>query len=129
MKTSAIISFVVAVAAIVGLSMIFVQNASPYLTINQLQTTSKDVHVVGKIVPGTLQDRALGGETRFRIQDATGELDVVYTGPNVSNLATATQVVVIGDRTADGFHSKQMLVKCPSKYESERAKELTKSPV
>lgn len=128
MKTSAIISFVVAVAAILGLSMIFVQNASPYLTINQLQETSKDVHVVGKIVPGSLQDRVLQGETRFRIMDATGELDVVYTGPAVSNLATATQVVVIGDRTDKGFHSKQMLVKCPSKYESERAKELTKEP-
>ena len=109
---------VVGAAAVVGLGYVFVQNASPYLTINQLSKSSQGVHVVGKIVPGSLRQNSVQRETRFRLKDDTGELNVVYTGPALSNLATATQVVAIGNMEADQFKSEQMLVKCPSKYES-----------
>lgn len=121
MKKGAIVSFIVAIAAVVGLGFIFVQNASPYLTINQLSDKSTGVHVVGKIVPGSLKQDIAAKEVRFRLSDDTGQMDVVYTGPALSNLSSATQVVVIGNRTGQSFHSEQMLVKCPSKYESNKA--------
>ncbi|MCC7434444.1 MAG: cytochrome c maturation protein CcmE [Methanoregulaceae archaeon] len=120
MRQGALISGVVALVATVGLTTVFVQNASPYVTIKEAAAQSRDVHVVGQLVPGSLSLNTLGRETRFVLKDETGEIPVVYTGPPQSNLASATQVVVIGYHENGSFHSKQMLVKCPSKYESEK---------
>lgn len=118
MKLGVLASIFVAIAAVVGLGFVFVQNASPYLTISQLSESSQGVHVVGKLVPGSLQQNAMKREVKFQLKDDTGVMNVVYTGPALSNLEHATQVVVIGSKNANGFHSEQMLVKCPSKYES-----------
>ena len=118
MKLGVIASIFLAVTAVVGLGFIFVQNASPYLTINQLSETSKGVHVVGKIVPGSLEQRNMSREVHFQLKDDTGVMNVVYTGPALTNLEHATTVVVIGDKKTQNFSSEQMLVKCPSKYES-----------
>lgn len=119
MKTGTIVSAILAVGATVGLGVVFVTNASPYLKINELAKDSQGVHVVGKIVPGSLRQDAMAKQVSFQIQDETGKLDVVYTGPPQSNLATATQVVVIGSKHGEEFASQQMLVKCPSKYENQ----------
>jgi len=120
MRTGLVVSGVFAVLAAVGLTTVFVNNASPYLTIKELKDAGGDVHVVGKIVPNTLVQNSLAREVKFTIQDETGQLPVVYTGPPQSNLASATQVVVIGAKKGESFQARQMLVKCPSKYESEK---------
>lgn len=119
MKRGALVSIIVAVLAVVGLGFVFVQNASPYMTIKEVGDSRNGVHVVGKIVPGTLEQNAMARQTRFTLEDETGTMEVVYTGPPLSNLASATQVVVIGDKSSGSFEAKKMLVKCPSKYESE----------
>lgn len=126
MRQGALISGVIAGAAIIGLTTVFVNNASPYVTIAQAAEHQGDVHVVGKIVPSSLHLNTLGRETKFQLTDESGTMNVVYTGPPLSNLAAATQVVVIGSHKDGALHSKQMLVKCPSKYESETAS--VKSP-
>lgn len=119
MKTGVVVSSLLAAAAGVGLTTVFVNNASPYVTIRELDGSAQKVHVVGKIVPNTLKQNTLAREVRFEIKDDTGAMPVRYTGPPQSNLASATQVVVIGSRKDGVFEAKQMLVKCPSKYESE----------
>lgn len=118
MKLAPILSLAVGAVAVMGLGYVFVQNASPYLTIDKLDSSSHAVHVAGQIVPGSLVDQRVGKDLRFRMKDATGEIPVVYNGPTVSNLASATQVVVVGDLKNAEFHATEMLVKCPSKYES-----------
>ena len=118
MKLAPILSLAVGAVAVMGLGYVFVQNASPYLTIDKLDSSTRAVHVAGKIVPGSLEDQRVGRDIRFRLKDATGEIPVVYNGPAVSNLASATQVVVVGEYKDKELHSKEMLVKCPSKYES-----------
>ncbi|MCE9559098.1 MAG: cytochrome c maturation protein CcmE [Armatimonadetes bacterium] len=123
MKSGTLISLLVASVAVVGLGFVFVQNSSPYLTINQLSKTSQGVHVVGKIVPGSLKENPMQRETRFKISDDTGQMDVLYNGPTLANLAVAKQVVVVGSMDATQFKSDQMLVKCPSKYESNKKAE------
>lgn len=119
MRQGALISGAVALVATIGLTTVFVQNASPYVTIKEAVAQSRDVHVVGELVPASLQLNTLGRETRFELKDDTGTMPVIYTGPPQSNLGSATQIVVIGYHEDGAFHSKQMLVKCPSKYESE----------
>ncbi len=119
MKSGVIISSVLAVAAGVGLMSVFVSNASPYVTIHEAEGHDQKVHVVGKIVPNTLQQNTLAREVNFQLKDDSGEMAVKYVGPPQSNLSSATQVVVIGTKKGDTFVADQMLVKCPSKYESE----------
>lgn len=121
MKTGTIISTVLAAGAGIGLMTVFVSNASPYVTIKEAETSGSNVHVVGKIVPSTLRQNSLARQVNFKIQDETGEMPVLYTGPPLSNLETATQVVVIGSKKDNVFEAHQMLVKCPSKYESEES--------
>lgn len=119
MKTGVIVSATVAILAGIGLTTVFVNNASPYVTIKEVDNLNQKVHVVGKIVPNTLTQNSLAREVSFRIQDDSGEMPVKYVGPPQSNLASATQVVVIGQRKDGVFEANQMLVKCPSKYESD----------
>jgi len=118
MKPGVIISTALALAAGGGLMAVFVGNASPYVTVAEAQPGSK-VHVVGKIVPDTLRQNPMEREVVFQLKDETGVMNVRYVGPAQSNLSHANQVVVIGSKKDGTFEAKQMLVKCPSKYESE----------
>lgn len=119
MKTGVIVSAVLAVGAAIGLATVFVNNASPYVTIKESDGKATTVHVVGKIVPNTLKQNTLAQQVNFELSDETGTMPVRYVGPAQSNLAAATQVVVIGTHQDGVFVAKQMLVKCPSKYESD----------
>lgn len=120
MKPGIVVSAALATVGVIGLGMVFVNNASPYVTVSEAQDGRSDVHVVGEIVPNTLQEKALTREVRFKLKDKTGEMQVVYNGPPQSNLSSAKQVVVIGSLKDGQFDSDKMLVKCPSKYENEK---------
>ncbi len=119
MRTGIIVSIGLGIAAAAGLTTVFVNNSSPYVTVGELEHQGGKVHVVGKIVPSTLRQNSLDREVRFELKDDTGVIPVRYTGPPQSNLGSATQVVVIGVKKEGTFEATQMLVKCPSKYESE----------
>ena len=122
MRIGAIVAVGLAVGGTVALTTAFVNNSSPYVTVKETEGRGATVHVVGKIAPKTLRRNIMAQEVRFELIDETGSMPVVYTGPPQANLETATQVVVIGSRKDGVFQSKQMLVKCPSKYESEDKK-------
>ena len=56
----------------------------------------------------------------FAMKDDNGDdLNVVYRGPRPGNFDQAESVVAIGRYSGDVLESDQILVKCPSKYESE----------
>jgi cytochrome c-type biogenesis protein CcmE len=123
MKRGLIVSVLVVIAATVALGFVFVMNASPYETVAAAKSSKHDsIHVVGKIDFDTLTSDHVNRTTRFKMMDETGDLNVVYVGPPKSNLQSATQVVVIGKMEGNAFVAKDMLVKCPSKYESEKGK-------
>lgn len=119
MKTGMIVSSLIAVVAGIGLTTVFVNNASPYVTISDVDKGGQKVHIVGKILPDTLRQNSLAREVSFTLKDDTGTIPVKYVGPPQSNLSHATQVVVIGNKKQGVFEADQMLVKCPSKYESQ----------
>lgn len=54
----------------------------------------------------------------FFMKDENGdEMKVVYEGTIPNNFETATSVVVTGSYRNGYFHAKDILTKCPSKYE------------
>lgn len=56
----------------------------------------------------------------FYIKDETGrEMKVVYDGTIPNNFEVATSVVVTGKYEGGYFHAKDILTKCPSKYEEQ----------
>jgi cytochrome c-type biogenesis protein CcmE len=60
--------------------------------------------------------------------DANGvELKVVYNGTIPNNFETATSVVVTGQYKDGYFHAKDILTKCPSKYEEQYEEQKVKT--
>jgi len=62
----------------------------------------------------------------FYMIDVNGnEMKVVYDGTIPNNFETATSVVVTGKYQDGYFHAKDILTKCPSKYEGQEVKTST----
>lgn len=59
----------------------------------------------------------------FYLQDENGtEMKVIYNGTIPNNFESARSVVVTGKYENGYFHAKDILTKCPSKYEGENVK-------
>jgi len=59
----------------------------------------------------------------FYMKDEKGqEMKVVCNGTIPNNFESATSVVVTGEYKNGYFHAKEILTKCPSKYEGEKVK-------
>ena len=85
-----------------------------------------DVRVNGKVVPGSIQRREVSATNElpvleFSLGDSLSALvPVRYVGTTIPDAFRETaDVVVEGTYTAEGLlRAKQLLVKCPSKYET-----------
>lgn len=118
-QRGAIVSSLIAVVAVGGLGSVFLANASPYMTISEVRgSTGNNIHVSGTIDHSTVQQNLAKREATFTISDAGQKLNVLYQGKPQPNLANATTVVVIGKMDGDKFVAHDMMLKCPSKYES-----------
>ena len=122
-KKGAVVSGLSAVVAVGALAAVFVNNASPYVSIAEAKySKGSGLHVAGQVEANSIQTDLAHNEIKFRLQDTNGQvLPVVYTGAPVSSLGTATKVVAIGQMQGGQFRSDQLLVKCPSKYESTKS--------
>ena len=121
--SGAVITGVVATAAMAGVLTAFIRNASPYVTVAEARQTRADgVHLAGDMVKGSIKTNFQSGEIRFQLKDDKGQLaNVLYVGSTPGNLEEATKVVAIGGMNKeDVFVSQKLLIKCPSKYESEK---------
>ena len=59
----------------------------------------------------------------FYIADQNGnEMKVIYEGTIPNNFESAKSVVVTGQYKDGYFHARDILTKCPSKYENDKAK-------
>jgi cytochrome c-type biogenesis protein CcmE len=120
---TSIISLSIAALAAGGMVFAFLQNASPYVSAAEAKTMKGDnLHVVGDIDKATVDLNIRQGQTRFAITDEKGDrLSILYTGAPISNMGSATRIVVVGGMDGSVFHAHKVLVKCPSKYEGEAA--------
>lgn len=119
MKLGAWVSVLLGGVAACVMVTAFLTQSSPYVTVAQAKSARGDnLHVVGNIDKKTLVTRARERLIEFTLVDEHKQsIPVVYQGPQPANLGQATQVVVIGGMKDGAFHARDMLVKCPSKYE------------
>ena len=117
---------VIGLAAMLGFGLLLFLNfgsqVGGYMNFEQATQTGASAHVVGTWAEDrpTHYDRAQNVFT-FYMRDETGTVRKVrYNNPKPANFEEAEQVVVQG-RTQDGaFMAKNILVKCPSKYNDAR---------
>lgn len=122
------IPLAVGAAALTGMFFVFMNGASPYVTVAEAKTTSGDrLHLKGAIVDGTLDARPREGKVYFQLKDEKGDsCQVIYNGPPPSNMGEAKEVVAIGKMNGEHFESDKLQLKCPSKYESKGGAEAPK---
>lgn len=100
----------------------FSGSLSSYTDLATAQKTGQDVHVVGRWVR---QQEAHYDPTAdrftFFLQDSLKNVaQVVYADPKPANFERAEQVVVVGRFKNGAFHAKDILMKCPSKYQDDK---------
>ena len=107
----------IAVFGVLGL-MNFKQSMTPYDTFAEARTMGRTIQVAGFPDHARSGFDAASESFRFTITDEDGEtMKVVYHGGKPGNFDQANSVVVIGDYDEGVLRAKQILVKCPSKYE------------
>jgi cytochrome c-type biogenesis protein CcmE len=108
------------IAVFLGFGMMsFKKSLTPYVSFAEARSAGRMVQVKG--YPD--HEHARFDPDRkaffFTMKDEAGEnLNVVFKGPKPGNFEQAQSVVAIGRYHGDALQSEQILVKCPSKYES-----------
>lgn len=87
-----------------------------------VKTSDKTVKATGSWVKEKKYE--INNEMRtfsFYMVDANGnEMKVIYEGAMPNNFESATSVVVTGTYKNGYFHAKDILTKCPSKYQDQQ---------
>lgn len=97
---------------------------NPYISVGEIagrpeKYSGKNVQVIGVADMDSVMNQG-GGVVSFDITDEGERISVVYRGTMPQNFDQSEQVVVIGTvNEAGALESEQILVKCPSKYESQ----------
>ena len=94
---------------------------TPYVSYDVARAAQRTVQVAGGLEKGTSGYDDAEGYMRFTlIEPETSEtIRVRYEGVKPANFEDAVSIVAIGrfDAGAQEFAAKQLLVKCPSKYQ------------
>lgn len=97
----------------------FSQSISSYVDFEQAAYIDSDrVHVIGtwdSSQPANFSTESMTF-TFFMTDESGNTRRVVYPRPKPNNFEQADQLVVIGQMRGETFISRDMLVKCPSKY-------------
>lgn len=114
----AVLALAVAYLTVTGLQTTTVY----YYTVGELLTrgpSQQPVRVAGIVAPGSVAQAPDGVTLTFAVQDATGNVPVVFTGGAPPDIfGEHVEVVAEGRFAADGrFHASTLLAKCPSKFE------------
>jgi len=95
-----------------------VGSATPYVGFEQARSLGSRVQVLGKVDHGgSVYDDKTGVFTFF-ISDENGDrMQVDFYGTKPGNFEQAESVVCMGSFSNGTFQAKELLVKCPSKYQ------------
>jgi cytochrome c-type biogenesis protein CcmE len=88
----------------------------------QVMNTTKTVKATGSWIKTKSYeiDKKNKTFTFYMMDDKGNEMKVVYDGTMPNNFETATSVVVTGKFDGGYFHARDILTKCPSKYENQK---------
>lgn len=102
------------------------ESAAYYVTVDELKGRSAQLAGKPARVSGTIDERSIEWDRdklllRFDIKGETGErLRVEYNGMKPDNMKDGWEAIVEGRLTPGGtFKASQVLIKCPSRYESQ----------
>ena len=98
----------------------FSEQITPYVDFRAARDSGRSVQVIGELVNSYSKIDSVSGMLKFSLREKkTGELlEVEYTGgPKPANFEQADKIVAIGRYNEGIFHSNQLLIKCPSKYQ------------
>jgi cytochrome c-type biogenesis protein CcmE len=118
-RARAVITVLLVAAAIMGVSVAFIANATTYVTVSEARKSgATNVYLKGTLIKDSIVTDVRSGTLTFRLKDKDGEeATVVYTGSPVMDMEKATEVAAQGVMKDEKFYSEKLLIKCPSKYE------------
>ncbi|MEC8739547.1 MAG: cytochrome c maturation protein CcmE [Bacteroidota bacterium] len=120
---------IVLVAIAVGVAAILSMygDSSSYVSFEEADALKREVHVVGQLVYlDSMQYQPLKNPNYFSffLQDEKGETKkIIYYNAKPQDFDKSEKVVVVGKMENENFVASNILLKCPSKYEAEIAKE------
>jgi len=98
--------------------------ATPYVDFAQAKAMKSRVQVMGKVDKASAMYDMQTGVFSFDIFNETGEvMKVNFSGTKPGNFEQAESIVCIGRYDNGGFEAKELLVKCPSKYQGQEYQE------
>ncbi|MDZ4803948.1 MAG: cytochrome c maturation protein CcmE [Candidatus Eisenbacteria bacterium] len=110
--------------AVIGLAMAgalfsFQKSLTPYVSFAEARVAHRVVQVKGAPDHAGARLDPEQKAFRFTMTEASGaSMDVIFRGPKPGNFEQAESVVAIGRFESGVLEADQILVKCPSKYES-----------
>lgn len=118
-KIKIIIASVVVIVFVVVGFMSFMDNKIDYASFTEAQKKLKTVEVKGvwQKDKETKYDPEKSTFTFYMKDDANTEMKVILDGAKPNNFDIATMIVAKGKVKDDVFYAKEILTKCPSKYE------------
>jgi cytochrome c-type biogenesis protein CcmE len=118
-----VVTAIVASLAMAGVVGAFVSNSSPYVTIAQARQTGGDsLHLAGEMEKGSFTRHMDTGHITFNLKDKDGAVVTVeHVGSQPASLLDADKLVAIGAMRGNRFVSRDLLVKCPTKYDEKKA--------
>lgn len=119
MRSKYIIGAVIIVGFTIWAAISFNASLTPYVSVDEAKHLDKTVQVKGERLGHGNFDMTTN-QFKFKIRDENGDvLPVVYGGAKPGNFDQASHVVCVGKYENGVFHAKELLVKCPSKYQPE----------
>ena len=119
-KKSYIIGGVVIFLALAMAMYSFQSTLTSYVSVREAKASNRPVQVAGIVVNGTDKYDLKSNNLLFTLREDSGdEMKVEYDGPRPGNFDNVTKVVAIGkyEPKREVFVAKELLVKCPTKYE------------
>ncbi len=119
MKPKYIIGILIIVGFVVFGAVSLKKSLTPYVGFAEAKKAQGTVQIIGKVVEGETHYDTLSQKLVFSLADKNSpdQIKVVYNGVKPGNFDQATEIVAIGNYQQGAFHSDQLLVKCPSKYQ------------
>ena len=120
MKKSYIIGAVIIVAAMIMAMYSFKSTLTTYVSVSEAKVSPRPVQVAGIVVKGSKGYDLKSNSLIFTLREDGGdEMVVNYDGPKPANFDNVTKIVATGkyEPKEHVFAARELLVKCPTKYE------------
>lgn len=119
MRAKYIIGSVIIVGFTIWAAITFNTTLTPYVSIAEAKQSSMVCQVKGERLDNGRFD-VQRNVFIFQIKDEQGDMiNVSYDGAKPGNFDQTSHVVCVGKYENGWFHAREILVKCPSKYQEE----------